>query len=120
MQFITVSRKLGANGTRIAKLVAEKLSFPLYDTEAINELAGRMGLFDDVAKMDATIVSVFHRIVSHQPKIALNRITSVIYELAKNGDAVFLGRGSHILLGSYRCSLNIMIDRLRSFRKLDH
>ena len=37
MHFITFSRKMGTNGTEIARRVAEKLGYKFYDTEAIEQ-----------------------------------------------------------------------------------
>jgi hypothetical protein len=41
--------------------------------------------------------------------VYLERLYSVIYELAKQGDAVFLGRGSHILLRDFPCALHVRV-----------
>ena len=35
MHYITCTRKIGAGGTEIARQVAERLGYRLYDTEAI-------------------------------------------------------------------------------------
>ena len=109
MHFITFSRKMGTNGTEIARRVAEKLGYKFYDTRAIDEAAGEMGFLESVKEMDEKSPSLFHRLFSQKPAIALDRINSVVYELAKKGDAVFLGRGSHILLKSFQCALQIRV-----------
>jgi hypothetical protein len=41
--------------------------------------------------------------------VYLERLYSVIYELAKQGDAVFLGRGSHLLLRDFPCALHVRV-----------
>jgi hypothetical protein len=41
--------------------------------------------------------------------VDLERLYSVIYELAQKGDAVFLGRGSHVLLRDFRCALHVRV-----------
>ncbi len=40
----------------------------------------------------------------------MNRLHSVLYELASRGNAVFLGRGGHILLRSFQCTLHIRVS----------
>lgn len=109
MNFITVSEKMGANGSEIARQVAEKLRYHLYDTEAIEKVAREMGFFESVKEIDEKAPSLFQRVFSHQPAIGLDRLYSVIYELASRGDAVFLGRGGHVLLKDFNCALHIRV-----------
>ena len=109
MYFITFSRKMGTNGTEIAKQVANKLGYQFYDTEAIENEARDMGFLESIQEIDKKTPSLFQRLFSHKPAIELDRLTSLIYELAKKGDAVFLGRGSHILLKSFSCALHIRV-----------
>lgn len=109
MHFITFSRKMGTNGSEIARKVADKLGYKFYDTEAIDKAAVEMGFLESVKGMDEKAPSLFQRIFSHKPAIALDRMNSVIYELAERGDAVFLGRGSHILLRSFECALQVRV-----------
>jgi cytidylate kinase len=109
MHFITFSRKMGANGSEIARQVAEKLGYNFYDTEAIEKAAREMGFLESVKEIDKKVPSIFQRLFTHKPTIELDRLTSVIYELALKGDAVFLGRGSQILLKSFNCALHIRV-----------
>src|SRR4030043_41690 len=109
MYFITFSRKMGTNGSEIARQVANKLRYQFYDTEAIENAAREMGFLENVKKIDEKVPSLFQRLFSHKPAIELDRLNSVIYELAKKGNAVFLGRGSHILLKSFSCALHIRV-----------
>lgn len=109
MHFITFSRKMGANGTEIARQVAEKLGYHFYDTEAIEKTAREMGFLESVKEIDEKVPSLFQRLFSHKPAIELDRLNSVVYDLAKKGNAVFLGRGSHILLKSFNCALHIRV-----------
>ena len=53
--------------------------------------------------------SLFERFLSHQPEIHLARLTSVVQTLASRGNAVFLGRGSHVPLRSLTCALHVRI-----------
>ena len=107
MYFITFSRKMGANGSEIARRVANELHYSLYDTEAIETTAREMGILKDIKEADEKVPSLFQRLFSHRPEIHLDRLNSVIYELASRGNAVFLGRGSHILLRAFTCALHI-------------
>src|SRR4030042_1066653 len=109
MHFITFSRKMGANGTAIAKQVAEKMGYRFYDTEAIENAAREMGFLKNVKEIDEKAPSLFQRLFSHKPAIELDRLNSVVYELAGRGDAVFLGRGGQILLRDFNCALHIRV-----------
>lgn len=51
----------------------------------------------------------FLRVFSQEPEVHLDRLHSIIYELASRGNAVILGRGSHILLRSFKCALHIRV-----------
>lgn len=100
---------MGTNGTEIARQVAEKLGYDFYDTEAIEKAAEEMGFLESVKEIDEKAPSFFQRVYSYKPAIELDRLNSVVYDLAKKGNAVFLGRGSHILLKSFNCALHIMV-----------
>jgi cytidylate kinase len=109
MHFITFSRKMGTNGTEIAKKVAEKLGYHFYDTEGIEKAARERGFLESVKEIDEKAPSIFQRIFSHRPAVDLDRLNSIIYELASQGDAVFLGRGGQILLRDFNCALHIRV-----------
>ena len=109
MHFITFSRKMGTDGAEIAGQVAKNLSYKFYDTEAIDNAAREMGFLKSVKEINEKLPSLFQRLFSHRPTIDLDRLNSVIYELAKGGDAVFLGRGSHILLKAFNCALHVRV-----------
>ena len=109
MKWITVSRTLGANGTEVARRVADELGYQIYDTEAITRMAQALGFPESVREADEKVPSIFQRLFSHKPTVYFDRLYSVIYELAKQGDAVFLGRGSHVLLRAFDCALHVRV-----------
>ena len=116
MHFITFSRQLGSNGTGIARRVAEKLKYRFIDTAAIENAALEMGILESVSELDERVPSIFQRIFSHKPSINLARLNSVINELAQKGDAVFLGRGGHMLLKAFGCGLHVRVVATRKAR----
>jgi cytidylate kinase len=109
MKWITVSRKMGTRGSEIAKRVASELGYRFYDTKAINHMAQELGFLGSVREVDERVPSIFQRLFSQRPMVYLERLYSVIYELAKQGDAVFLGRGSYLLLGDFPCALHVRV-----------
>jgi cytidylate kinase len=109
MHFITFSRQYGAGGTDVARKVAERLGYSFYDTDAIDYKASELGFLEDVREIGERPPSFFQRIFSSKPAIDLDRLNSVVYELARKGDAVFLGWGSHMLLKAFTCALHVRI-----------
>lgn len=109
MKWITVSRKMGTHGSEIARRVATELGYQLYDTKAINHMAQELGVLGSVREIDEKVPSIFQRVFSPRPMVYLERLYSVIYELAKQGNAVFLGRGSHLLLRDFPCALHVRV-----------
>lgn len=109
MKFITISRQLGSNGAKIAREVSEKLGYKFHDTDSIDNVARQMGFLDSVEGSDERTPSFFKRFFSHKAAINQARLNSVIYELAKHGNGVFLGRGGHILLKSFSCALHVRV-----------
>jgi len=109
MYFITFSEKMGSKGTEVARRVAEQLGYHFYDTEAIQNAAQETGFLKDIKEIDEKPPPLFQRLFSNKPEIHLDRLNSVIYELASKGNAVFLGRGSYILLREFKCALHIRV-----------
>ena len=116
MHFITFSRKYAAGGTEVARKVAEKLGYRFYDTDAIDHTASEFGFAEDVKEIGERPPSFFRKIFSSKPSIDLERLSSVVYELAEKGDAVFLGWGSHMLLKSFSCALHVRVIASREKR----
>ena len=109
MNFITISEMLGTNGEAIAKEVAKIMDYPFYGKEELFKAADEMGLLQDIEKVEIKSPSLLEKIFSDQPKIYLDRFQSVIYEVAKKGNAVFFGKGSTILLRSFNCALHVLV-----------
>lgn len=109
MHFITFSRKMGTKGTEIAKLVAKELQYDFYDTEDIETKAKEMGFLDDIREVDDKAPPPLKRFFSYRPEICLDHLYAVIYELARRGSAVLLGRGGNMLFRSIPHALHIRI-----------
>jgi cytidylate kinase len=99
----------GTHGEKIAKQVAKKLGYPFYGEEELLKAADEMGFLDDVKKLNEKGPSLLEKFFSERPKIYLNRLQSVIFEVAKKGDAVFFGRGSQLLLHSFDCAFHVLL-----------
>ncbi|OPY62672.1 MAG: cytidylate kinase [Syntrophorhabdaceae bacterium PtaU1.Bin034] len=109
MNFITFSRKMGTKGTEVAKIVAKELGYRFHDTEDIERKAQEMGFLDDIRTVDDKAPPPFKRFFSYRPEISLDRLHVVIYELARQGNAVILGRGGNMLFRSLPHTLHIRV-----------
>jgi len=109
MYFITISEMLGTKGQQIAREVAKFLNYSYYGEEEVLKAAGEMGFFKDVQKLDEKGPPFFEKFFSEKPKVYLDRLQSVIFEIAKRGDAVFFGKGSQLLLNSFGCALHVFV-----------
>ena len=109
MYFITVSEMVGSKGEKIAKKVAEALKYTFCGEDELYHAAESMGFLPDVKKMDEKGPAFFERFFSERPRIYLDRLQSVIYEVARKGDAVFFGRGSQLLLHSFGCAFHVLV-----------
>jgi len=109
MYFITFTDMLGARGEKVAKDVAGKLQYSFFGEKELHQAAEKMGFLSDVQKMDEKSPAFLDQFFSEKPKIFLDRLQSVIYEVAKNGNGIFYGRGSQLLLNSFGCALHVLV-----------
>ncbi len=125
MNFITISVMLGAGGRTIAREVAKIMDYPFYGKEELFKAAEEMGLLHDVEKVELRSPSLLEKFFSDQPKIYLDKLQAVIYEVAKKGNAVFFGKGSQILLHSFDCALHVLVissleKRIQRIMEVNH
>lgn len=109
MYFITISEMLGTDGEGVARKVAKEMGYPFYGEEELFQAADEMGLLQDVKRLGEKPPTFFQRFFSEKPRIYLHRLQSVIYEIAKQGNAVFFGRGSQLLLRVFGCAFHVLI-----------
>ena len=111
---IALSREAGARGAVIARLVGERLGWPVYDQEQLEFLSqdpvARENLLDDLSP---ECVQWFERQMAelHQPlklevNPALAQLIRLIVGLGARGEAVILGRGAGYVLPR-RSTLNV-------------
>ena len=109
MYFITISEMVGTKGVQVAQQVAKGLNYAYYGEAELLHFAEEMGFFADVKKLDEKGPHLFERFFSEKPKVYLDRLQSVIFEVAKKGDALFFGKGSQLLLNSFDCALHVLV-----------
>ena len=131
---VTISRQFGSGGAEIGRIVAQVSGLQYVDHEIIDEVARRLGVnVESAARQDerttGTVRHILEAIQSSNPfnmnyttlfnpsqapaeagELAYFRLTQkVILELATEGNAVIVGRGSQFLLHSSPRTLHIYI-----------
>ena len=109
MNYITVSGLLGANGGKIARKVSEELNYPYYGAEELLKAAQKMGFASNSDTVDENVPNFLERLFSEKPQIYLDHLQSIIYDVAKRGNAVFVGRGGKFLLHSFDCAFHVLV-----------
>lgn len=124
---ITVSRERGSGGSLIARLVADRLGFVVFDSEIVDHVA-RSAAVDRmvVAHMDERSqhsIRKWTEQVMHRQQFSaqgyMAHLTKTIMTAGEKGRAVIIGRGAHLLLPVERCfrarviaPLEVRIERL--------
>lgn len=103
--FICISRMVGAGGGGVAQAVSERLGWPLFDRELLQSMAGDDGIRKQIyASMDERDVGWCEETLRSlmQPEFGRNdyfhRLTETVLGIARQGNAVFMGRGIDLIL----------------------
>jgi len=104
--FVALSREAGSGGADIGRMLAERLGWALYDRELVEEVAERLQVAPRFVELldeartdwfrDALLELVDKRLV-HQDTY-VRRLGRLMLLAAWEGEAVFVGRGAHLLL----------------------
>lgn len=117
MSLITITQSMGCAGDQIAKLVAATLNVELYDDARLQQTVKTMGKeFGDLKQFDEKAPGFFDRLISNKPDMFLDLMEAAIYEVAKKGEGVIIGRGGQFLLRDFGCALHVLIYAAHSTR----
>ncbi len=104
-EFITVSRGVGAGGGEMATRLGEQLGWPVFGKEILDSMAGdddvRRRLYASMDERDIGWCEEALRSLMHHEFIQndyFRRLTESILSIARQGHAIFLGRGSDLIL----------------------
>ena len=106
--WITVSKQLGALGVELARELATELDWQLFDREIVASIAAQRQLREAVmSRLDERAVGAFNdyiaqMLVPNDPgQLAyLEELARVIWGLARQGNAIILGRGANWFLNA--------------------
>jgi cytidylate kinase len=109
MSTITISRQVGSLGTEIARGLAEKLNYEYVDKEKIGKMLADFGLgVLEVEKFDEKKPPFWDSFSIQRTKF-LHSIQAAIYDFARKGRAVIVGRGGQVLLHNLPGILHVRI-----------
>jgi cytidylate kinase len=103
--WLTVSRQLGARGTELAQNIARELDWQVYDKEILKAIAE-----DDpsreriLSRLDQTAIKPFQELLARllvietSQVVFVRELNQVVWGLAKQGQAIILGRGANWFL----------------------
>ena len=150
---VTISRQFGSGGAEVGHIVAQENGLLYVDRAIIGEVARRLGINEEQAarqdeQTSGAVGHILGALQSNSPfsvnyntllnpgaipaqarEVAYLRLTQkVVLELATEGDAVIIGRGSQFLLhGSPRtlhvyvfAPIDYRIERVMKLYQLDH
>lgn len=105
IDFVAISRTIGSGGREVATLLGERLGWPMFDREILHAMAGdddvRARLYEQMDERDVGWLedTVRWLIKGELPKDDyFCRLTETVLVLARQGHAVFLGRGADLIL----------------------
>jgi len=109
MSTITISRQVGSLGTEIARGVAEKLNYEYVDKEKIGNALADFGFGgSDLEKFDEKKPPFWDSLMIQRTKY-LHSIQAAIYDFARKGQVVIVGRGGQVLLKNLLGTLHVRI-----------
>ncbi len=109
MSVITISRQLGSLGTEIAQAVAKKLTYEYMDKDKISESLADYGLPPpEVEKLDEKRPPFWDSLSIQRGKY-LHLVQALIYDFARKGNVVIVGRGGQVLLKDLPGVLHVRI-----------
>lgn len=109
MPIITISRQLGSLGNEISRGVAEKLNYEYVDKKRIEEALSAYGILaPEMEKYDEKKPSFWDSFL-FQKKRFLHSLEGVIYDFARKGNTVIVGRGGQVLMRNLPGVLHVRI-----------
>jgi len=107
--FIAISRTLASGGSQVAQRLGERLHWPMYDRELLQEMAGddrvRARLYEQMDERDVSWIEATMRWLlrgEFRKDDYAHRLTETVLALARHQKAVFLGRCADMILPRQR------------------
>jgi cytidylate kinase len=109
MAIITLSRQTASLGDEVGKAVAETLRYDFVDKQKISDALENLGLpAHDVERFDDKKPTIWQSL-SHHKKKFIFALRAAIYDFARGGNVVIVGRGGQVLLQDITGTLHVRI-----------
>ncbi len=103
---VAISREVGALGTSVARAVGERLGWPVYDHELLEQIAReqnlRVGLLESVDERRTSWIEECLEAFAEIPAVSnsayVRYVTETVLSLAAHGECVIVGRGAAQIL----------------------
>ena len=128
MSVITISRQFGAGGRTLGEMVAKKLSYEFYDNEVIQMVSIQAKVSaDSIAALEKESGGIFKKVITDivpkslkdlilsrkqetiDEEIYIDILQKIITEIAEDGNAVIIGRGSQYILKDRENTFHVLI-----------
>jgi cytidylate kinase len=116
MAIVTISRQKGSLGDEIAKAVTESLRYAWIDKTKIGDAMVGLGLPASVFERFYEKKPAIWQSMTHQKRQFTFLIRAVLFDFARQGNAVILGRGGQALLKEVPGTLHVRIVAPRKTR----
>jgi cytidylate kinase len=102
---IAISREAGANGSAVGRLLGERLSWPVYDYELVERIAGEMGLrsklLENVDEKRKSWLEECSESFSSGRSVTesayVRHLVQTLLTLAMHGECILVGRGANVV-----------------------
>ena len=109
MHILTLSRQLGCGGDQIAKAVAQSLKWTYMDHAIVNRAAREAGAPEVALAHIDELGLLGLRPSPQQHRAYLNRIETLVRELASEGNVVIAGCAGQVILANHPQALHVQI-----------
>lgn len=103
--FVTVSRMVGSGGTEVARALAARIGWPLFDRELLQHMSGdddvRKRIYESLDERDLSFIEeslLSFTTAEFRRNDYFRRLSETMLALVRQGPAVFLGRGADLVL----------------------
>lgn len=111
MAVLTISRKLGSGGSKIAKAVADELGYRLVDKDFIGAVLEKYGLVEFAREYEHR-PNIWERLDIEKKErrdVLVDMLNRLIRTVARMDNVVILGRSGYLILRDFSNVLNIRI-----------
>lgn len=106
--FFVISRDYGSGGNEIARLIAERLHWPVYDRELVEQIASQakvhQGIIESFDEKRRNEIHVWLQTMFDKQALStdsyIRNLVSILLTLAEQGQVIIVGRGANFVLGS--------------------